>query len=150
MNILAIDTSTDWCGIALIQNEKCKYNIEEQIPRKHAEKLPRFYESLRDQTNLDELNLNALAVSIGPGSFTGLRVGLGFTKGLAFAKELPIIPVPTLQIMAANSGLIKDEFTVMMYSHRDIIYYQRFTSSNIGYKPINEEKVGSWNSIEHT
>ena len=150
MNILAIDTSTDWCGIALIQNEKCKYNIEEQMPRKHAEKLPRFYESLRDQTNLDELNLNALAVSIGPGSFTGLRVGLGFTKGLAFAKELPIIPVPTLQIMAANSGLIKDEFTVMMYSHRDIIYYQRFTSSNIGYKPINEEKVGSWNSIEHT
>ena len=104
MNILAIDTSTDWCGIALIQNEKCKYNIEEQIARKHAEKLPRFYESLRDQTNLDELNLNALAVSIGPGSFTGLRVGLGFTKGLAFAKELPIIPVPTLQIMAANSG----------------------------------------------
>jgi len=140
MNILAIDTSTDWCGIALVQNGECRYKIEEQIPRKHAEKLPRFYELLKDQTNLDEINLNALAVSIGPGSFTGLRVGLGFTKGLAFAKELPIIPV----------GLIKDKFTVMMYSHRDIIYYQRFTFSNNQYKPINEEKVGSWNSIEHT
>ena len=150
MNILAIDTSTDWCGIALVQNGECRYKIEEQIPRKHAEKLPRFYELLKDQTNLDEINLNALAVSIGPGSFTGLRVGLGFTKGLAFAKELPIIPVPTLQIIAANSGLIIDKFTVMMYSHRDIIYYQRFTFSNNQYKPINEEKVGSWNSIQHT
>ena len=150
MNILSIDTSTNWCGIALVQQGECSYKIEEQIPRKHAEKLPRFYESLKDQANLDEINLNALAVSIGPGSFTGLRVGLGFTKGLAFAKELPIIPVPTLQIIAANSGLIKDKFTVMLYSHRDIIYYQTFTYSNHEYKPINEEKVGSWNSIEHT
>ena len=149
MNILSIDTSTNWCGIALVQQGECSYKIEQQIPRKHAEKLPRFYESLKDQVNLDEINLNALAVSIGPGSFTGLRVGLGFTKGLAFAKELPIVPVPTLQIVAANSGLIKDKFTVMMYSHRDIIYYQRFTYSNNEYKPINKEKVGSWNSIEH-
>ena len=62
MNILAIDTSTDWCGIALVQHGECRYKIEEQIPRKHAEKLPRFYELLKDQTNLDAVSYTHLTL----------------------------------------------------------------------------------------
>ena len=146
MNILAIETSTDWCGIALIQNGKCTYKIEEQIPRKHAEKLPLFYESLRDKLNLNEIQLDGVAVSIGPGSFTGLRVGLGFAKGLAFAKQLPIIPVPTLNILAVNSGINNTKYSVLMYSHRDIIYVQQFSGSN----PANKEGVERWGTIDHS
>jgi len=144
VNILAIETSTDWCGVALIQGEKCVHKVEKQIPRKHAEKLPMFYNHLRDKTQLDKINLDGIAVSIGPGSFTGLRVGLGFTKGLAFAKSLPIIPVPTLRVMAANTGLGEDEFTIMMYSHRDVVYHQQFSES----RPISEEKADTWDSID--
>ncbi len=146
MNILAIETSTDWCGIALIQDEKCVHKIEEQIPRKHAEQLPLFYESLRDNTKLDKITLDGIAVSIGPGSFTGLRVGLGFGKGLAFAQDLPIIPVPTLLVMAANGGLKTDKFSVLMYSHRDIVYSQEFSDL----KPVGQEKVDTWDSFDHT
>ena len=146
MNILAIETATPWCGIALIQNGQCFFKIEEQIPRKHAEQLPMFYQSLRAKMNLDKILLDGIAVSIGPGSFTGLRVGLGFVKGLAFAKDLPIIPVPTLQIMAANGRLKDGAYTVLMYSHRDIVYLQEFSDL----KPVGPEKVDTWDSIDHS
>jgi len=142
LNILAIETSTDWCGIAFIQNEKCQYKIEKRIPREHAEKLPEFYNSLRDKTGLDEINLDAIAVAIGPGSFTGLRVGLGFAKGIAFAKGLPIVPVPTLQIMAANSGLTSEVFTILLYSHGNIVFYQQFSISQLNLGVVSEAKAG--------
>jgi len=142
LNILAIETSTDWCGIAFIQNEKCQYKIEKRIPREHAEKLPEFYNSLRDKTGLDEINLDAIAVAIGPGSFTGLRVGLGFAKGIAFAKGLPIVPVPTLQIMAANSGLTSEAFTILLYSHGNIVFYQQFSISQLNLGVVSEAKAG--------
>lgn len=146
MNILAIETSTDWCGIAFIQNGQCSHKIEQKIPRKHAEKLPLFYESLCDKINLNKIELDGIAVSIGPGSFTGLRVGLGFSKGLAFAKQLPIVPVPTLNVIAANSGIEKGEYSVLLYSHRDIVYGQNFSGSI----PINEEEAKTWDSINRT
>ncbi|MBC8346001.1 MAG: tRNA (adenosine(37)-N6)-threonylcarbamoyltransferase complex dimerization subunit type 1 TsaB [Candidatus Marinimicrobia bacterium] len=150
MNILAIETSTDWCGIAFIQNEKCQYKIDKQIPRKHAEKLPEFYASLKDKIELDDINLDAIAVSIGPGSFTGLRVGLSFAKGIAYAKELPIVAVPTLQTMAANSGLTSDGFTVLLYSHSDIVFYQQFSIIQECIRAVSEEKACIWNDIEIT
>ena len=150
MNILAIETSTDWCGIAFIQNEKCQYKIEKRIPREHAERLPEFYNSLRDKTGLDEINLDAIAVSIGPGSFTGLRVGLGFAKGIAFAKGLPIVPVPTLQIMAANSGLTSEAFTILLYSHGNIVFYQQFSVSQLNLGVVCEARAGIWDDIDHS
>ena len=103
MNIIAIETATDICGIALIENGTCVKKIEKQIPRKHAEQLPLFYETLINSSIYNKLTIDAVAVSIGPGSFTGLRVGLGFAKGLAYAKDLPIIPVPTLYALAMSS-----------------------------------------------
>ena len=100
MNILSIETSTDWCGVALISEGKCINKIQERIPRGHSEYLPIYYEQIINKSkNLIE-KIDAISVSIGPGSFTGLRIGLGFAKGLAFAKNLPIIPVPTLEIIS--------------------------------------------------
>lgn len=125
MNIIAIETATDICGIALIQGGECLEKVEEQIPKKHAEQLPVFYETLMNFSNYNKLKVNAIAVSIGPGSFTGLRVGLGYAKGLAFAKSVPIIPVPTLYAIGANSK-VNGEYSVLLYSHRDIVYSQDF------------------------
>ena len=146
MNILGIDTATDWCGVALIQDGVCTAKVEECIPRQHAEKLPLFYEHLRGQSNLDDVQLDGVAISIGPGSFTGLRVGLGFGKGLAFAKDLPIIPVPTLQVMAAKSGMGDESFSVLLYSHRDVVYVQNF----FGDDPLGEEQVNIWDANNHS
>ena len=145
MNIIAIETATDICGIALVQNGKCIEKIEEQIPKKHAEQLPVFYETLMNLSNYNKLKVNAIALSIGPGSFTGLRVGLGFAKGLAYAKSVPIIPVPTLYAIGINSKLI-GEYSVLLYSHRDIVYSQDFKNN----RAFNEPRAIQWEKIDHS
>ncbi len=145
MNIISIETSTDICGIALIKDGNCLQKVEKKIPKKHAEQLPVFYETLINFSNYNEFKINAIAVSIGPGSFTGLRVGLGFAKGLAYAKALPIIPVPTLNALGIKSKLIS-EYSVLLYSHRNIVYIQDFKNN----KTFGEPRAIKWEKIDHS
>ena len=145
MNIIAIETSTDICGISLVKDGTCLKKVEEQIPKKHAQQLPVFYEALMKFSNFNKLKVNAIAVSIGPGSFTGLRVGLGYAKGLAYAKSIPIIPVPTLYAIGINSKLI-GEYSVLLYSHRDIVYLQDFKKN----RAFSEPRAIQWEKIDHS
>ena len=126
MNIVAIDTSTDWCGASLFIDGKCKELIEEHIPKKHSENLPLFFESLFKKSDFKKNRLDAIAVSIGPGSFTGLRIGLGFSKGLAYALNKPIVPVPTLEVIGNHPEVLFNNFLVLLYSHRNIVFSQKF------------------------
>ena len=129
MKLIAIETSTDICSIAYIVDGNCINIVEEKIPRMHAEKLPLFYNDLVKKSKLDLANIDAICVSIGPGSFTGLRIGLSYTKGLAYSHNKPIIPVPTLQsLYYANNG-IGD--AIMLYSHGKKYFFQNTDSSNI-------------------
>ena len=143
MNIISIETATDWCGVALLINDKCEDKIQKKIPRKHSEKLPVFYNRLMLSRKFDDNKLDAIAVSIGPGSFTGLRIGLGFAKGLAFAKDIPIIPVPTLDVIARSTDEENDDFSVYLFSHGDIVYHQQYKKG----KAINSPKASRWSSI---
>ena len=145
MNIISIETATDWCGIALFIDCECKEKIQKKIPKKHSEKLPVFYSKLILNSRFDDDKLDAIAVSIGPGSFTGLRIGLGFAKGLAFSKSIPIIPVPTLEILARSSEKEYDDYLVYLFSHGDIVYYQRYKNG----KGEDLPQVSKWDKITH-
>ncbi len=107
--ILAIETSSDICGISFIENGTFIDSIDEEKSKQHAEILPQLYQKLQSKTNFSLSNIDALAVSIGPGSFTGLRIGLSFTKGLAFSKNLPIIPISTMMALAFHADLLNNE-----------------------------------------
>ena len=100
--ILAIETSSNICGISFIENGTLIDSIDKEKSKQHAEVLPQLYQELKIKTNFSLSNIDALAVSIGPGSFTGLRIGLSFTKGLAFSKNLPIVPISTMMALAYN------------------------------------------------
>ena len=126
MNIIAIDTSTDWCGLSLFENDECIRSFQECIPRKHSEVLPEFFQSIMKESSFKKNDLDAVAVSIGPGSFTGLRIGLGFAKGLAYALSKPVVPVPTLQVIANHPIVDFDDFIALLFSHRNIVYFQKF------------------------
>lgn len=109
--ILNIETATKNCSVALAKDGKtilCKEIAEEGYS--HAERLHVFIEAIIKEAGIALQDLSAIAVSQGPGSYTGLRIGVSAAKGLCYALDIPLIAVDTLQALAAqvtiSSGLI--------------------------------------------
>ncbi len=99
--ILNIETATKNCSVALAKEGKtlaCKEIAEQNFS--HAEKLHVFIEELLVENNLQFSDLNAIAVSQGPGSYTGLRIGVSSAKGFCYALNIPLIAIDTLQLLA--------------------------------------------------
>lgn len=97
--ILALDTSTENCSVALIVDGKT-YTQSEVAPRDHTKKILPMVDSILKQAGLTLNELDALAFGQGPGSFTGVRIGIGIAQGLAFGANLPLIGISTLKAMA--------------------------------------------------
>jgi tRNA threonylcarbamoyladenosine biosynthesis protein TsaB len=98
--VLQIETSGDFCSVALSAGGECIAFLEVSTVRNHAAMLTPLIEALLVQENLTAAQLAAVAVSIGPGSYTGLRIGVSTAKGLCFGADIPLIAVPTLKAMA--------------------------------------------------
>lgn len=98
--ILSIDTSTEVCSVALSDGGKTLRSLEHGGTPNHASRLAPMIAELMDQACLSLRELEAVAVSSGPGSYTGLRIGVSTAKGIAYAAGLKLIAVPTLSIMA--------------------------------------------------
>jgi tRNA threonylcarbamoyladenosine biosynthesis protein TsaB len=102
--ILGIETATSICSVGLADNERVIAEIRFDIKNIHAEVLSESLEQLLRLSGIAVKNIEAFAVSIGPGSFTGLRIGLATAKGLAFAGGKPLAAVSTLLAQAAATG----------------------------------------------
>ena len=99
--ILNIETATKSCSVALSKNGQligCHEEVSERYS--HSEQLTLFIQELLTQNGLSQQDLDAIAFSSGPGSYTGLRIGLSTAKGLCYALEIPLISVSTLEAMA--------------------------------------------------
>lgn len=100
--ILSIDTSTEVCSVSLSAESMVLLHREDFSGRNHATLLSGFIKDCLDFLKEKELNLEAIAVSMGPGSYTGLRIGLSEAKGLAYALGIPLIGISTLKILATS------------------------------------------------
>jgi tRNA threonylcarbamoyladenosine biosynthesis protein TsaB len=100
--ILNIETSTSVCSVALTSEGAILQHLEDFQGRNHAVLLSGFIKEALDHLRRHEMRLDAVAVSIGPGSYTGLRIGLSEAKGLAYSLGIPLIGVPTLELMAVG------------------------------------------------
>ncbi|MBN2012165.1 tRNA (adenosine(37)-N6)-threonylcarbamoyltransferase complex dimerization subunit type 1 TsaB [candidate division KSB1 bacterium] len=100
MNLLAIDTATDICGVAMTDDSNLISEYRAVLKRAHAERLLGIIELVLKDARLSVHELDGIAVSIGPGSFTGLRIGLSVVKGLAFDPSIPVVAVNTLDAFA--------------------------------------------------
>ena len=102
--ILNIETATKNCSVSLAKNGEtilCKEIAE--LGYSHAEKLHVFIEEILKETQVNATNLNAIAVSKGPGSYTGLRIGVSAAKGLCYALEIPLLAIDTLELLAQQA-----------------------------------------------
>ena len=99
--ILCLETATTNCSVAIAVDGKIKAIREENSQKfSHAEKLHVFIEAVLKEAKIDKKNLDAVAVSKGPGSYTGLRIGVSAAKGLCFALDIPLISTLTLEVLA--------------------------------------------------
>lgn len=136
MNILAIETATDVCSVALLSNEQVLFHDLKKGHQVHIEYLAVMLKQGLDQAASGQTKLDALAVSIGPGSFTGLRIGLATIKALGSILKLPLIPIPTLDALAyqflndRQDFGVHNKFTGLLFSHRDLVHSAIFNSAS--------------------
>lgn len=116
MNILNIETSGKICSVAITSYGALEMQLDDRDGMQHANKLAPFVERCMAELTRKEMKLDAVAVSIGPGSYTGLRIGLSLAKGLAFALNVPLIGVDTLKILA-----VKAMFSTMDWTGEEIL-----------------------------
>lgn len=124
--LLHIDTATTNCSVSISENERLLDTIELNEGYTHAENLHTFMKQLLQRNSLEPKQLNAISVSSGPGSYTGLRIGVSAAKGLCFALKIPLIGISTLQIMSAaipKEPLAKDTLLVPMIDARRMEVY---------------------------
>ena len=101
MRVLALDTALHACSVAVIDNHRVLARRFERRARGHAEALLPMVEAVRADAGLEYRDLDLLAVTVGPGRFTGLRIGLAAARGLAMAAKLPLVGITTLEAIAA-------------------------------------------------
>ncbi len=102
MNILGIETSSSWGSVAVVKDDRIVFASYLDIKVTHSERLLPQIDTALKQSVMELKDLDLIAISNGPGSFTGLRIGLAAAKGLCFSDEIPLYPMNTLKVLAGN------------------------------------------------
>lgn len=128
MNLLAIDCATNACSAALWLNHGPGPARHAVMRRGHAEALMPMVAEIMEEAGLEFTGLDAIAVTIGPGAFTGIRIGLSAARGFALAAGLPVIGVTTLEAVAAAQDSRGRPLLIALDSKREDIYLQLFNA----------------------
>lgn len=120
--ILGIETATPVCSVGLANAQGSEEEMHVIGKSIHAEKLPFLVKQLLKKADIDLKDLQGIAVSIGPGSFTGLRVGLGFAKGMALGLKIPLMAVVTHDTLVRAVPLIQEYAVVLIPSRKNQVY----------------------------
>jgi tRNA threonylcarbamoyladenosine biosynthesis protein TsaB len=126
MRVLAVETSTLAGGVALLDRDRLvgEYLLDVRVT--HSERLMVAIDRVLADAGARVSDLDGIAVSVGPGSFTGLRIGLGTVKGLAFARSIPVAAVPTLDAMAAALPFAALPVCPVIEARKGEIYTSRY------------------------
>jgi len=140
MKILAIDTSTMLGGIAITDDSLGLIaEVRLNVKSTHSERLMTEIDHILRQAGLTLSDMDVFAVAIGPGSFTGLRIGLSTVKGLSYATEKPIVSVPTLEALAWNFPYCKYPVCTMLDARKKEVYAALFQWDNSGFIRLIDE-----------
>lgn len=156
--LLSIETSGSECGACVYFSNERFYQSHLRYKNVHAEKLFELIDSVLKAAGLKVSDLQAIAVSSGPGSFTGLRIGMSAAKGLAYGTLLGLIPVPTFEALALQVTQFLPENSTFAIANRvniDEVYFAKFQIKSNSYIFVENIKIlsynefvnGSWNML---
>jgi len=142
--ILALDTASRFISLALHDGSRLLYEATWQTANNHTIELAPAIQRALAQAAITPRELTAVAVSQGPGSFTGLRIGLGVAKGLALAQHIALVAMPTLDITAAGIPLFAGTLTAVLQAGRGRICAQSYQWQNDGWQSEETAVITSW------
>lgn len=147
--ILAFDTSAAHCAVALLMGGEIVARSYEEMARGQAERLPALVEQTMAEVGAVFEELDAIGVGVGPGNFTGIRIGVSYARGLALALRIPAIGVPGFEVSAVsddpNATVWKDAFThepkgiVRLPGPGGVVYQQVYNGGPRGIAPKSPE-----------
>jgi len=151
--ILNIETATKNCSVALSKDGItliCKEIAEEGYS--HAERLHVFIEDVIKEAGINLKDLSAIAVSQGPGSYTGLRIGVSAAKGLCFALDIPLIAIDTLQSLASQVSVLSGMIVPMIDARRMEVYSAIFSPTFEKLRAVEAEIIdeNSFSELQET
>lgn len=139
--LLAVDTSTKQMGLALYDGNQVIGEMLWNSRHYHTVELAPAVADLLERSGLRMEDIHALGVALGPGSFTALRVGLAFIKGLALARHLPVIGIPTLDIVAAAQEVRDTPLMAVLQAGRGRLALVQYKAVGDGWQAVSEPKV---------
>ena len=150
--ILAVETSGELCSVALLLDEKNFVELNYFQKQIHSKKLIDMIDTVIKISGTELCSIKSLAVSMGPGSFTGLRIGLSTVKGIAFGANLGIVPVPTFDAFALQTGkhlADKTIFTIAISANIEELYFARFIKKNNQIEVVDELRLIEKKELEN-
>lgn len=146
--LLAIDTATRWMGLALRDETAVIAETGWRSVNTQTIELAPTIAALLARANAAVADLTAVAVAIGPGSYTGLRVGLAAAKGLALARQIPLIGVPTLDVVAAGFGSLDGQLIVVAEAGRTRIHAAPYAwHAGRGWQAAQPPSLTTWEAL---
>ena len=149
--ILNIETATRNCSVAVAKNGEvlvCREIAEQNSS--HAEKLHVFIDAVLNQLNISFSDLAAVAVSKGPGSYTGLRIGVSAAKGICYALNIPLIAVDTLQVLALQANIPEGILVPMIDARRMEVYSAVFNPAHEMIRGVEAQIITSESFSDET
>ena len=150
-NILAIETSSDACSLALSKGKEI-VSFHELMPQQHTEKLLGVLQQLMDDLKATYQDLDVIAAGCGPGSFTGTRLACSVAQGLAYSLGISTIPVSSLQVIAQgiNREFHSSEVNVLVNAHMGQVYLGNFVFTEEELKSASEKvlKVEEFSDLD--
>ncbi|MBW3691080.1 tRNA (adenosine(37)-N6)-threonylcarbamoyltransferase complex dimerization subunit type 1 TsaB [Aeromonas dhakensis] len=142
MKILAVDTATEACSAALLVGEKV-FSRWEEAPRDHTRKILPMVQAVLDEAGVTLDELDAIAFGRGPGSFTGVRIGIGVAQGLALGAGVPLIGISTLAAMAQGAHRLDGAERVLtaIDARMDEVYFGHYELIDGRIQLVGEEVV---------
>jgi tRNA threonylcarbamoyladenosine biosynthesis protein TsaB len=141
MNLLAIETSTEACSVALVHGDQV-IERSELAPRRHAELVLPMADDLLAEAGLSRHALDGIAVGRGPGAFTGVRLGVSLAQGMAMALDLPVVTVSSLEALALEAPYDEAAILAVIDARMGEIYVASYVRDEDGsLRLLDEERV---------
>ena len=141
--ILGIDTSSIDLGIGLFRDNISLSSYSRYVRNSHAEHLAQAVKMILESNSIDPDDISHIAISCGPGSFTGLRIGIAFVKGFCTGKNIPVYPVSSLEILAHAALRQEGRVIAAIDARNDHIFWGEFLFTDWKISRISHDRVGS-------